>query len=229
MHTLNHCAANWDGGCGGAFPGAITAAQVRAAMRTAAAALRANALTLADLDLAVGDGDLGATAGKVAASLAAYADQTDETDLGRLLGFAGVAVHRAVPGTMGALIATALIRAGKAVRGKHVAWPDDLARMLAAADAGLQARGGARLGDKTLIDATHPAAEAFSAAVAGGATLPEASAIMVAAARAGRDRVTRLRNRVGRASWFGAHSAGKQDPGATLALLVLEALAADPR
>jgi len=194
-------------------------------MRAVAAALRANALRLAALDLAVGDGDLGATAKRIAATLASYAETTREADLGKLLAQAGIAVHRAVPSTMGALVAIALVRAGQPVLGKQTAGPEDLSRMLAAADAGLQARGRARLGDKTLIDATHPAAEAFAAAIAAGATLPDATVKMTAAARAGRDGVTGRRSRVGRASWYGARSAGKEDPGATLALVVLEALA----
>jgi dihydroxyacetone kinase-like protein len=128
---------------------------------------------------------------------------------------------------MGALLGTALARAGQPVLGKHIIGPRDLAAMLAAADAGLRARGHARPGDKTLIDTTHPAAEAFGQAIADGASLSEAGARMTAAARAGRDRVTHLRGRVGRASWFGLGGAGKEDPGATLALLVLEALAAE--
>jgi len=203
----------------------IDAARVRAAMRAAAAALAANAATLTELDQAVGDGDLGVTAAKVAATLAACAEDTAEADLGRLIGQAGVAINRAAPSTMGTLIATALMRAGQVVRGKQQAEPADLAAMLEAADAAIQARGKARPGDKTLIDAIHPAAEAFSAALAAGAALPEAAEKMVAAARAGRDRVTELPNKVGRASWLGPRSAGHIDPGATLALLVLEALA----
>jgi dihydroxyacetone kinase len=204
---------------------AIDAARVRAAMRAAAAALAANAATLTELDQAVGDGDLGVTASKVAATLAACAEDTAEADLGRLIGQAGVAINRAAPSTMGTLIATALTRAGQVVRGRQQAEPADLAAMLEAADAAIQARGKARPGDKTLIDAIHPAAEVFSAALGAGAALPEAAEKMVAAARAGRDRVTSLPNKVGRASWLGARSAGHVDPGATLAVVVLEALA----
>ena len=218
-------AASGFGGQGGGVARAIAAVQVCAAMRAAAAALIANAAMLADLDRAVGDGDLGATAARIAMALTTYLDETEEADLGRLLGRAGMAVQRAVPSTMGRLIATALVRAGQPVCGKHFAAPDDLVRMLAAADAGVRLRGGARPGDKTLLDTLHPAAEAFAAAIADGAGLSVAATRMVTAARAGRDRGTGLRNRVGRASWFGADSEGKIDPGAALALVVLEALA----
>jgi dihydroxyacetone kinase len=203
----------------------ITASEVRAAMRAAAAALAANAALLTELDQALGDGDLGVTAGKIATTLAAYADEGTEADLGRLIGQAGVAINRVAPSTMGTLIATALMRAGQVVKGKQGAEPADLAAMLEAADAAIQARGKARPGDKTLIDAIHPSAEAFAAALAAGEPLPQAGKKMVEAARAGRDRVTELPNKVGRASWLGARSAGHADPGATLAAVVLEALA----
>jgi dihydroxyacetone kinase-like protein len=224
MHPQPNWSASGGRSNGGGSRG-IASARVCAAMHAAAAALRANAAELGALDRALGDGDLGATAAQVAGALARYADTTEETDLGRLLAQAGVAVQRAVPSTMGALVAVALVRAGQAVLGQHIAGPDDLARMLWAADAGLRERGRVRPGDKTLIDVTHPAAQAFAAALRGGAALPEAAARMLAAARAGRDGVTGLRNRVGRASWLGAGSKGKADPGAALAVLVLEALA----
>jgi phosphoenolpyruvate---glycerone phosphotransferase subunit DhaL len=203
----------------------ITADQVRAAMRAVAAALAAQAAELTELDQAVGDGDLGITASKIAETLAAYAEAAPEPDLGKLIGQAGIAVNRAAPSTMGTLTATALMRAGQAVRGKQAITLDDLAKMLTAADAGIQERGKARPGDKTLIDAVHPATDALILAAAEQATLAEAGSRVAAAARAGRDSVTPLRNNVGRASWLGERSAGKIDPGATFAVIVLEALA----
>ena len=48
---------------------------------------------------------------------------------------------------------------------------------------------------------------------------------MVAAARDGRDRVTPLRNKIGRAGWLGERTEGKVDPGCGLAVVVLTALA----
>ena len=143
----------------------------------------------------------------------------------KLLAQGGMAVNRAASSTMGTLIATALMRAGKEIRGKEKLEPADLARMLQTADQGIQERGKAHLGDKTIIDVIHPASEAFAAALAEGASLDEAGKRMAAAARAGRDKVTPLRNRVGRASWQGERTEGKVDPGCTLAMIVLEAIA----
>lgn len=203
-------------------------AEVLGAMRRAAAALRANADALTALDQAVGDGDLGVTATKTGEALEAFAATTTETDLGKLLGAAGMAVNRTAPSTMGTLMATVLMRAGRAVAGKQALAPDDLARMLAAAEAGVRERGKAQLGDKTLLDVLHPAAETLAAALAEGAGLPAAGRRTLAAAREARERVTPLRNRIGRASWLGERSEGKPDPGCALAVLVLEAIADTP-
>jgi len=203
----------------------IGAPQVAAAMRAVAAGLLAGQSMLTDLDQAVGDGDLGVTATKLAEALAAAAADFAPADLGKAIGQVGMALNRAAPSTMGTLMATALMRAGAAVAGKAALDAEDLARMLAAADAGIQARGKAQPGDKTIIDALHPAGEAFTAALAQGAGLPAAAAAMLEAARAGRDRVTPLRNKVGRAGWLGERTEGKVDPGCGFAVVVLAALA----
>jgi len=126
---------------------------------------------------------------------------------------------------MGTLMATALMQAGKAVMGKESLAVADLPQLLRAATQGVQARGKASLGDKTVLDALQPASEAFAAAISAGKSLPIAAEAMVAAARDGRDRVTPLRNRIGRAGWLGERTEGKVDPGCGLAVVVLTALA----
>jgi len=203
----------------------IGPADIATALHAVAAALLAEQAILTELDQALGDGDLGITATKLAEALQAAAAQPGEADLGKRLGQLGIAINRAAPSTMGTLMATTLMRAGQAVAGKLVLEPDDLARMLAAADAGIQARGKAQPGDKTMIDVLHPAQAAFAAALAAGAALPEAAAAMLAAGQEGRDRVTPLRNKVGRAGWQGERSEGKVDPGCAFAVTVLAALA----
>ncbi|MFU8888783.1 MAG: DAK2 domain-containing protein [Trueperaceae bacterium] len=202
-------------------------AQVRAALVRVARALETNKDRLTELDQAMGDGDLGITAGKMAAALSAYAaDEPPTADVGTYLAQAGMAVNRAASSSLGTLLATAAMRAGKEARGVEGAKPADLARMLAAADAGIQERGKAKPGDKTIIDVLHPAAGAFAAAVEGGAGLAEAADGMLDAARAGRDAVTPLRSRVGRGSWVGERTEGLVDPGCEAGVVILEAIAA---
>ncbi len=200
-------------------------ADVAAAARRVAAALKAEQSMLTELDQAVGDGDLGITAVKLAEALESAAGQGGGADLGKFLAQTGMALNRAAPSTMGTLMATALMQAGKTVMGKESLAVADLPQLLRAATEGVQARGKASLGDKTLLDAMQPGSEAFAAAISAGKSLPVAAEAMVAAARDGRDRVTPLRNKIGRAGWLGERTEGKVDPGCGLAVVVLTALA----
>jgi phosphoenolpyruvate---glycerone phosphotransferase subunit DhaL len=118
------------------------------------------------------------------------------------------------------------MRAGKEVRGQVEVDAADLARMLVAADAGIQERGKAKPGDKTIIDVMHPAAVAFAAQVEEGVSLAAAAGRMLDAARAGRDAVTPMRSRVGRAGWVGERTEGLVDPGCEAGVVILEAIAA---
>ena len=81
--------------------------------------------------------------------------------------------------------------------------------------------GGAKPGDKTMVDAMTPAVEALEAGVA---DLPAALEAAAVAAAAGRDSVTPIVARKGRASYLGERSAGHQDPGATSTTILFESL-----
>lgn len=202
----------------------ISGEAVRLAMSRAAAAVAEQSEYLTELDQALGDGDMGINMAKIAAALKEYAAAGPGEDIGGWLAQAGMAANKAGPSTMGTLVATALMRAGKAVKGKAELSPDDLAAMLEAADQGIQERGKAKPGDKTIIDALHPAAGAFRQALAEGQDAAGAGRAAAEAARAGLESVTPLRSRVGRAGWVGERTEGKQDPGCTLACIVLESV-----
>ena len=180
---------------------------------------------LTSLDQAMGDGDMGITLSKIAVALLAYADATPTDDISKFLVGAGMAANRAAPSTIGTLLATALMRMGKAAKDKNAFTLADVAELLSAADTGIQQAGKAKPGDKTIIDAIHPASEAFAAAVAGGASLQEAGLSALEAAKVGRDSVTALRSKVGRASWVGERTEGKIDPGCAAFVVMLSAIA----
>ena len=202
-----------------------TGQAVADAMRRICVVLRNQADYLTTLDQAVGDGDLGYTLGKIAIALAEYAETAPATDLGRFLAGAGMLANKTGPSTMGTLLATALMRAGKTVMGKAELEPADLAAMLQAAEQGIEERGRARLGDKTILDALHPANEAFGAAITAGEPVAVACARALAAAKAGRDAVTPRRSQIGRASWVGERTEGRIDPGCEAFVVILAALA----
>jgi phosphoenolpyruvate---glycerone phosphotransferase subunit DhaL len=180
--------------------------------------------TLNQLDGAMGDGDTGVSVAKGANGILEHIKTNPPgDDLGKWLAGVGMAYNRVAPSTMGALVATALMRAGK----EAIALPNvdvnTLAKMLVAANIGIQERGKAKPGDKTLVDVLHPAAEAFAKAIETGSSLSDACTAMLEAARAGRDAATPLRSMIGRANWVGG-TEGKLDPGCVLLVTVLEAL-----
>jgi phosphoenolpyruvate---glycerone phosphotransferase subunit DhaL len=180
---------------------------------------------LTSLDQAMGDGDMGITMGKIGEALLAFADANPIDDIGKYLFQLGTATNKAAPSTMGTLTAGALMSAGKVVRDRTELEPGDLAAMFQAADEGIQSRGKAKLGDKTIVDALHPACVAFSAAIAAGCSLHDAGVAASEAAAAGRDSVTPLRSKIGRASWVGERTEGIVDPGCAMFVLTLEAIA----
>jgi dihydroxyacetone kinase len=198
---------------------------VAGAMGRVCAALKTQVDALTALDQAVGDGDMGYTLGKIADALTEYATTAPTSDLGKFLAGAGMLANKVGPSTMGTLLATALMRAGKAIMGKSELAPADLVAMFQAAEQGIQERGKAQLGDKTILDALHPANVAFAAAIAAGEPVPVAGKQALAAAQAGRDAVTPRRSQIGRASWVGERTEGQVDPGCAAWVVILEALA----
>ena len=115
---------------------------------------------------------------------------------------------------MGTLLATALMRAGKVAKGKSELTTEERSGGCFTLPMWAFKSGGkAKPGDKTIIDALHPAAAAFSEAVQRGESLQEAGEKMVTAARAGLESVTPKRSKIGRAGWVGERTEGKVDPG----------------
>jgi dihydroxyacetone kinase-like protein len=107
------------------------------------------------------------------------------------------------------------MRAGKEAKGKHEIGLDDLVKMVEAARIGIQERGKAQLGDKTVLDALVPTVAALKAAAADGLPLGEALAKSLAAAEEGLKATIPMKSKIGRASWIADRTVGHQDPGAT--------------
>ena len=201
----------------------LTGAEVRTLLQQVAAAMATHKDYLCQLDAAVGDGDQGVTMTlgwqAIAAALPALAAQ----DLGTLLTRCGLAFNGTAASTIGALFATACLRAGAVVKGQTTLTVADLAAMLEAAAAGIQARGKAQLGDKTVLDALYPAAAACRAAATAGTPLLPALQATLAAAEAGVQATIPLKAKIGRAAWIADRTVGHPDPGATSFTLMLKA------
>lgn len=180
---------------------------------------------LTALDAAIGDADHGINMERgLSAVLARLPELTAE---GATPGSLATGVARAlistVGGASGPLYGTFFLRLGGALGGDPAVAPARFAAALRAGLEGTVARGRTLLDDKTMIDAMAPAVAAIEEEVASGGW-PGALALGARAAAAGRDRVTPLVARKGRASYLGERSAGHQDPGATSTVLLFEAL-----
>ena len=213
-----------------AAPGAVDAAAVAAWMRAFAAEVAARRDELTELDAAIGDADHGVNMDRgmqaVAAKLADAADgPREDVSLGPLLKTAGMTLVSTVGGAAGPLYGTLFLEMGKAAAERTTLTTAEWAGVVSAGVAGVQTRGKAEPGDKTMVDALLPAAEALRAAAGSGASLPAASRAAADAAAEGMRATTPLVARKGRASYLGARSAGHQDPGATSSWLLLETAA----
>ena len=203
----------------------ISAADVRAWIGAYAQAIGENRAELVRLDTAIGDGDHGTNMDRGMRAALEKVEATEGDDIGALLKAVGMALVSKVGGAAGPLYGTLFLQMGIAAGGRSEL---DLAGWTGALEAGVkgvQARGKAEPGDKTMIDALLPALEALQAAEGDGAELADALRRSADAAREGMEATIPLEARKGRASYLGPRSVGHQDPGATSAHLLLDAAA----
>ncbi|MBE5904965.1 MULTISPECIES: dihydroxyacetone kinase subunit DhaL [Pseudobutyrivibrio] len=185
--------------------------------------IMANKDFLTDLDREIGDADHGVN---MARGFAAVVEKVpeDEGDIGAALKKTGMTLLSTVGGASGPLYGTAYMEAAKVFAGKTAVSPEDFKAALEAAIAGIQKRGKAVKGEKTMLDALMPAYDAFSEKVDAGADLNEALDAACAAAAEGVEYTKTIAATKGRASYLGQRSVGHQDPGATSATLTLETI-----
>jgi dihydroxyacetone kinase-like protein len=204
---------------------AVPYAGVLAWVKAFAAAMAENRQYLTRLDSAIGDGDHGVNMDRGMKAALAKLDAVPGDDTGNLLKTVGMTLVSTVGGAGGPLYGTLFLQMGTATAGKTELGPQDWGAALEAAVKGVQMRGKAEPGDKTMIDALIPGQEAFAAALAEGAGFAEALRRSASAAEQGMQATTRLVARKGRASYLGERSAGHQDPGATSSYLLLKTAA----
>lgn len=203
----------------------ITKEQAAAAVATLASTIIANRDYLNELDGAIGDADFGTSISKGFAVVLEQLPALAGNDIGALLGKVGMTLVSNVGGASGPIFGTGFMKAGQAVKGKESLDAADVAAMLAAALEGIKMRGKAEPGEKTVVDALQPAAEAFRDAVASGKALGEAGVIAAAAARDGAEKTKGMIATKGRAHYVGERGLGHPDAGATAVGLLFAALA----
>ena len=130
-----------------------------------------------------------------------------------------------VGGSSGPLYGTLFRKLGAALKGEDELSVRALSAGLSKAVVGIEELGGAKPGDKTMLDAMQPAMEALEHARAQDEPLTRALADAAQAAAAGAEATVPLVARKGRASYLGERSAGHKDPGAASFALIVQAIA----
>jgi dihydroxyacetone kinase len=177
---------------------------------------------LTELDSAAGDGDLGLSLARGAAAIRALPESAWASP-SRALTAIGNALRRSIGGSSGPFYATALLRAARQLAegaSDATAWAEAFG---AAVDA-VAELGGARPGDRTMLDALRPAADAFTRTLNAGQSPAEAWATCVREAEQGADATARMQPRLGRASYLGERAIGVPDAGATAVVVWMKAL-----
>ncbi|MGB8770865.1 MAG: dihydroxyacetone kinase subunit DhaL [Candidatus Korobacteraceae bacterium] len=191
----------------------------------AALLIAENASMLTELDTAIGDGDHGENMmrGFKAVEKKLEAGGKLPPDLAALFKLVGMTLLSTVGGASGPLYGGFFLAVSKACIGKEKLRKTEVGEVLAEGVADIQRRGKAQLGDKTMVDALVPALETFRACSDGDLW----GALRTAADKAHQSAQATipLQARKGRASYLGERSIGHQDPGATSAWLLLQALA----
>jgi dihydroxyacetone kinase-like protein len=183
-----------------------------------------NRVWLIELDRAIGDSDHGENMDRgFQAVLDKLAEAPPESP-GAAFKLTAMTLMSKVGGAAGPLYGTAFLRAATSVGDALEVEPVAFAGALLAARDGIVARGKAESGDKTMVDAWTPAAEAALAAAADGTgTVLEVLVAAAEAAEAGAVATDPMVARKGRASYLGERSAGHRDPGAASSALILRA------
>lgn len=136
----------------------------------ASAIMDENKAYLIELDAASGDGDLGLTMSKGFAAGKDAALASTEQDMGKFLFVIGSAMAKAAPSTMGTLMASGFIKAAKSFKGKTELDAADFALFCDQYYTGIQERGKANPGERTLLDSLKPAADAVAELTGKGET-----------------------------------------------------------
>ena len=202
----------------------ITAGEVAGWIRGFAAAVAEVKDDLTALDSAIGDADHGINMDRGMRAVVEKLDGGEPDDIPALMKSIGMTLISKVGGAGGPLYGTFFLQFGSAAGGDTVT-PEGWAACLDAGVAGVRARGKAEPGDKTMIDALLPGADALRAALADGADFAEALDRAATAAEEGAEATIPLVARKGRASYLGERSAGHKDPGATSSALLVRCAA----
>jgi len=201
----------------------MNAESLKKAMRSISGLMAENKDYLVELDAQNGDGDLGISMNSGYAAVSDYLNAAEETDLGKLFMKCSGVFNEAAPSSLGTITAFGMMGMAKALKGKTEASLEDVAGAMDAGLATIMEKAKSKPGEKTILDALHPAVEALKENAASG-DAKAAFALAAAAAADGSENTKSMRSVHGRAAYYGDKSIGLLDGGSVVGKLIFEGI-----
>ena len=203
----------------------ITAQGLRSALCFIAERVQNEEGWLNSLDAAIGDGDHGITMRIGFQAIQSRVSMLPaDSDLGVTLGEAGRAFMGATGGAIGVILGKMLASGKVVLRDRVTLGPAEMAEWLRVMGTTVANAGKCKLGDKTILDSVHAAAESASHSLAAGGELIEVTRQAASAAETAAQDTANMICKVGRASRLGERSLGHPDSGAVSFAVILRAL-----
>ena len=192
----------------------ITLADFETAIKSIATTALKNEQYFCELDSYAGDADFGVSLASGFRAVNQEWNELDRSSIGNFLLKISMIMTRTVGGCSGPIWGTGFMRAGALAKDRTSITLEDLDKMLTASIEGIQKRGGAQLGDKTLLDALIPIRDV----VHDNAGKPNADAheVLQEATRVANDAIEATKELIakrGRQQFVGERSKGTPDPG----------------
>jgi dihydroxyacetone kinase len=204
----------------GSAPQTEAGRKAKQAVEAAAKALIAAEGELTEMDRVTGDGDLGNSMARAARAVLASPYPLD--DIPATLKALGHTLRRELGGSSGPLYGVLFLRCGSALEGARVTELSPWAEALQQGCQAISDLGGAKPGDRTMLDALEPFARTLQPA-AGLKVTPDAVYAALEAAERGVEATARMKPRLGRSSYLGDRVLGHPDPGAKAVTIWLSA------
>jgi dihydroxyacetone kinase-like protein len=196
-----------------------------AAVKRMAAIFEEEMDALSRLDAAIGDGDHGISMARGFRIVAERLPDVKPKDIGAIAGMVGEALTGGIGGVTGPVFGTVFSQIAVHARERDELTVAELAAAFKGALEGVQAIGRAQVGDKTMVDALAPSAEALRRAANENVEMAQALEMAAQAAEAGARSTDKMKATKGRARYLGDRSVGHRDPGAASFSLIMRALA----
>ncbi|NOX99754.1 MAG: dihydroxyacetone kinase subunit L [Verrucomicrobia bacterium] len=200
----------------------LTPAETKTMMLKVADAIIEAEPILTDADRALGDGDHGVGMERGMNAVKEKLEASEYESVGKVFMDFGMAMMSSMGGASGAVFGTLFRAGGRSIKDSSTFGPQELANLITSGTESVMDRGGAKPGDKTMVDALDPAGTAANSAT--GQSLVDAMTATAAAGVAGRDASEAMIATMGRAKTLGEKSIGHPDAGAVSVAIMLNTM-----